>query len=63
MLLKYTRLFKRLQRHYATCLTLSSGVSCVIHPRNPYAPTMHFNYRYFEIQNEKGEKQSWFGGG
>lgn len=36
------------------------GLSCVIHPRNPHCPTMHFNYRYFETEN--GEKW-WFGGG
>ena len=24
------------------------GLSSVMHPRNPMAPTMHFNYRYFE---------------
>ena len=22
------------------------GLSCVMHPRNPHCPTMHFNYRY-----------------
>lgn len=35
------------------------GLSSVMHPRNPHAPTMHFNYRYFET--EGGEW--WFGGG
>lgn len=24
------------------------GLSCVMHPHNPSAPTVHFNYRYFE---------------
>jgi len=24
------------------------GLSSVMHPKNPHAPTMHFNYRYFE---------------
>ena len=24
------------------------GLSCVMHPHNPAAPTVHFNYRYFE---------------
>jgi len=27
----------------------AAGVSAVIHPRNPYVPTIHFNYRYFEV--------------
>ena len=26
------------------------GISSVIHPRNPHVPTLHFNYRYFEVQ-------------
>ena len=26
------------------------GVSCVTHPISPYCPTVHFNYRYFEVQ-------------
>ncbi|XP_061682174.1 oxygen-dependent coproporphyrinogen-III oxidase, mitochondrial isoform X2 [Syngnathoides biaculeatus] len=39
------------------------GVSSVIHPKNPHIPTVHFNYRYFEIEEEDGRKQWWFGGG
>ncbi|KAJ8256210.1 hypothetical protein COCON_G00200740 [Conger conger] len=39
------------------------GVSSVIHPHNPHIPTVHFNYRYFEIEEEDGSKQWWFGGG
>ncbi|XP_077464047.1 oxygen-dependent coproporphyrinogen-III oxidase, mitochondrial [Stigmatopora argus] len=39
------------------------GVSSVIHPKNPHIPTVHFNYRYFEIEEEDGSKQWWFGGG
>ena len=38
------------------------GISSVIHPRNPYVPTIHFNYRYFEVQTDEGT-QWWFGGG
>ncbi|XP_062419420.1 oxygen-dependent coproporphyrinogen-III oxidase, mitochondrial-like [Pungitius pungitius] len=30
------------------------GVSSVIHPKNPHIPTVHFNYRYFEIEAEDG---------
>eukprot|EP00899_Mesostigma_viride_P026524 jgi/Mesvir1/7056/Mv09172-RA.1 len=45
----------------------AAGISSVVHPRNPMAPTMHFNYRYFEAQAPKdmpGAPQSWwFGGG
>jgi coproporphyrinogen III oxidase len=36
----------------------ATGLSCVMHPRNPHCPTMHFNYRYFETPDTW-----WFGGG
>lgn len=36
----------------------ATGVSLVLHPRNPHVPTTHANYRYFE----RGES-FWFGGG
>nr|XP_028582464.1 oxygen-dependent coproporphyrinogen-III oxidase, mitochondrial [Podarcis muralis] len=39
------------------------GVSSVIHPKNPHVPTIHFNYRYFEIEEADGTTQWWFGGG
>jgi len=40
------------------------GLSLVIHPLNPYVPTVHANWRYFELYGESGEKiDSWFGGG
>lgn len=41
----------------------AAGISSVIHPRNPHVPTIHFNYRYFEIQGQKGSTEWWFGGG
>lgn len=41
----------------------AAGVSAVIHPRNPMVPTIHFNYRYFEVTDKTGQKQWWFGGG
>uniref|UniRef100_A0A8D8G7S1 coproporphyrinogen oxidase n=1 Tax=Culex pipiens TaxID=7175 RepID=A0A8D8G7S1_CULPI len=41
----------------------AAGVSAVIHPRNPMVPTIHFNYRYFEVTDSQGTKQWWFGGG
>ncbi|KDN46102.1 Coproporphyrinogen III oxidase [Tilletiaria anomala UBC 951] len=27
----------------------AAGLSLVVHPHNPFAPTVHFNYRYFEL--------------
>jgi len=40
------------------------GLSLVIHPFNPFVPTVHCNYRMFELYNEKGEVlDRWFGGG
>ena len=40
------------------------GISLVLHPFNPMVPTVHANYRYFELYNEQGEKvDAWFGGG
>jgi coproporphyrinogen III oxidase len=42
----------------------AAGVSVVLHPHNPYAPTAHCNYRYFEAQAPDGEPSAWwFGGG
>lgn len=41
-------------------LFFATGLSCVMHPRNPHCPTMHFNYRYFETGDGK---HWWFGGG
>ncbi|XP_054270684.1 oxygen-dependent coproporphyrinogen-III oxidase-like [Macrosteles quadrilineatus] len=41
----------------------AAGVSSVIHPRNPMIPTVHFNYRYFEVQESDNTVQWWFGGG
>jgi coproporphyrinogen III oxidase len=39
------------------------GVSLVIHPRNPYAPTSHANVRFFIAEKEGFEPVWWFGGG
>ncbi|KAI0775599.1 Coproporphyrinogen oxidase [Trametes elegans] len=52
----------------------AAGISLVIHPRNPHAPTAHANYRYFEITEPPTEEEQaagkpgkliawWFGGG
>lgn len=40
------------------------GLSLVLHPRNPHVPTVHANYRYFELYDPTGEmRDQWFGGG
>jgi coproporphyrinogen III oxidase len=40
------------------------GLSIVIHPLNPYVPTVHANWRYFELYNDEGKiADRWFGGG
>ncbi|WP_010136827.1 oxygen-dependent coproporphyrinogen oxidase [Ochrovirga pacifica] len=40
------------------------GLSLVIHPKNPMVPTVHANWRYFEMYDESGNVVTqWFGGG
>jgi coproporphyrinogen III oxidase len=39
------------------------GVSLVLHPRNPYAPTTHMNVRFFSTTAEGEAPIWWFGGG
>lgn len=40
------------------------GLSLVLHPKNPMVPTVHANWRYFEMYDQEGKTiDSWFGGG
>ena len=40
------------------------GISIVLHPVNPFVPTVHCNYRMFELYDENdGVSDRWFGGG
>lgn len=40
------------------------GLSLVIHPKSPMVPTVHANWRYFEMYDAAGKViNSWFGGG
>jgi coproporphyrinogen III oxidase len=41
----------------------ATGVSLVIHPRNPYVPTSHMNIRMFRAEKEGEAPVWWFGGG
>ena len=46
------------------CDFFACGLSLVIHPKNPMVPTVHANWRYFEMYNKEGDViDSWFGGG
>ena len=40
----------------------ATGISLVLHPRNPFVPAFHANFRYFEVGGE-GPAAWWFGGG
>tara|TARA_B110000037_G_C17127332_1_gene508792 strand:- start:1291 stop:2208 length:918 start_codon:yes stop_codon:yes gene_type:complete len=40
------------------------GISLVLHPNNPFIPTVHANYRYFELyDNDHKLVDMWFAGG
>ena len=39
------------------------GVSLVLHPRNPYVPTVHMNVRCFVAEKNGTDPVWWFGGG
>lgn len=42
----------------------AAGISLVVHPKNPMAPTVHMNFRYFETARPDGSSAAWwFGGG
>jgi coproporphyrinogen III oxidase len=42
----------------------AAGLSIVLHPRNPFVPTVHANWRYFELWDADGlVLDRWFGGG
>ena len=42
----------------------ATGLSLVLHPTNPFVPTVHANFRYFELYDQQGDiVTQWFGGG
>jgi coproporphyrinogen III oxidase len=41
----------------------ATGISLVLHPINPMAPTVHANFRYFELGQAGDPAAWWFGGG
>lgn len=55
-----------MQKHFGVSDAgfFACGLSLVLHPRNPKVPTVHANYRYFELYDSDGSlKDQWFGGG
>ena len=61
----FSAVYGELPENIATALKVSSnefyatGVSIVMHPKNPHVPIIHMNVRYFELD----EDTWWFGGG
>lgn len=45
------------------CQFKALGVSLIIHPVNPYAPTTHANVRFFTAEKPGLDPVWWFGGG
>jgi coproporphyrinogen III oxidase len=42
----------------------ATGISLVIHPRSPFVPTVHANFRYFALGSDLDNPDDyWFGGG
>lgn len=62
----YGRLPKAMQAYFKVGEVdfFACGLSLVIHPRNPMVPTVHANWRYFEMYDTEGNVvDQWFGGG
>ncbi|MFZ0219329.1 MAG: oxygen-dependent coproporphyrinogen oxidase [Candidatus Aquirickettsiella sp.] len=55
------------QRHPSLAATAfqATGISLIIHPHNPYVPTVHMNLRFIAMQGADEHKATrwWFGGG
>ena len=46
------------------CDFFACGLSLVLHPQNPMVPTVHANWRYFQMINKQGTVvDQWYGGG
>lgn len=41
----------------------ATGISVVVHPKNPYIPTSHLNIRFFSVKSAENISTWWFGGG
>ena len=57
---------KTMQQHFGVTDAnfFACGLSLVLHPKNPMVPTVHANWRYFEMYDAEGNiADQWFGGG
>ncbi|WP_299115450.1 oxygen-dependent coproporphyrinogen oxidase [uncultured Winogradskyella sp.] len=57
---------KTMRQHFgvADANFFACGLSLVLHPKNPMVPTVHANWRYFEMYDAEGNiADQWFGGG
>lgn len=55
-----------MQKHFnvGEATFYACGLSLVLHPKNPMIPTVHANWRYFEMYDAHGNiADQWFGGG
>ena len=62
----YGPLAPAMQKHFGVGDVdfFACGLSLVLHPKNPMVPTVHANWRYFEVYDKTGKTvDSWFGGG
>lgn len=62
----YGPLAPAMQKHFGVGDVdfFACGLSLVLHPKNPMAPTVHANWRYFEMYEKDGALvDAWFGGG
>lgn len=62
----FGKLPKALQKNFdvSDADFFACGLSLVLHPTNPFVPTVHANWRYFEMYDESGNiVTQWFGGG
>ena len=47
---------------FAGCGFQAVSLSLIVHPKNPYVPTTHANFRYFQVDRGDEEVDWWFGG-
>ncbi|MDQ1237350.1 MAG: oxygen-dependent coproporphyrinogen oxidase [Wigglesworthia glossinidia] len=50
-------------KNFLNCLYRATGISVIVHPKNPYIPTSHLNLRFFLVYDSQNLLKWWFGGG